>query len=181
MFETEALRHVLIGLIGALFIALVGVLIARAQPARAHVSGGRIVPDRPLIAGAVALALLLGGIALYAALTVPGSFPAHVIAGVALALGLATATGTSGYYAIDWDHAGLTGPGSLWRLPPANPPRIRIAWADVTDAGRDAMGNWYVADGAGRRIRWNWTYGGCGAFMEAVEAHCPWLSGRAAA
>jgi hypothetical protein len=176
MFDPATLRHLVIGLV---VTALIGALsrwfVLRGAP---PVQGerGHIRPNPPLILAVTLVGLGLAGAAFYATLTRPDSFPAVLVGIGALVLTLPTAASLLPDYAIEWTEDGLEGPASNW-FPPFGPGRDFIAWGDVAGIGKDALGNWYVEDRTGARIRWNFAYGGYGHLMAAVERNCPHLFG----
>ena len=87
--------------------------------------------------------------------------------------GLAMFSLLSPRYVIAWSDRTMTGPLSIIGIPPFGPARGTIAFADIDHVGTDRLGNFYVADAAGRRLRWNWVYGGYPALMLAIETARP--------
>ncbi|MGQ0564199.1 MAG: hypothetical protein ACT4OK_03890 [Gemmobacter sp.] len=154
-------------------------LVSRARPRHSMLAEGRIAPSRGLIAVVV---LIGAGLAVAAAFdaTQGGGTAAVLVSAGAVLLTLLMATGLTPAYDVSWTGRTITGPTSngVW---PFGPSRATLAFDDVADVGCDSMGNWYVADAEGTRIRWNWSYAGYPAVMIAVEQACPHLFAEDAA
>jgi hypothetical protein len=174
MFDPATLRTLVIGLAVTAVIGVLSRWLALRGGPRASGERGHIAPNPGLVVTVSLIGLGLAGAAFYATLTQPDSFPAVLVGIGALALTLPTAASLLPDYAIEWTEDGLEGPASNW-FPPFGPGRDFIAWADVATVGKDTLGNWFVEDRTGARIRWNFAYGGYGHLMAAVERNCPHL------
>jgi hypothetical protein len=172
MIIESLVRTVVTGVVTLLVVGGLRRVLARAGRDRVSLTQGHITPSKPLTLTVTAIGGLIAAAAFYATLTDPDSFPAVLVGLAALLLAAATATGLMPVYDIYWNEHGVEGPASLL-FPPFGPKRDYIAWSDVTDAGRDPLGNWFVADAAGNRIRWNYIYSGYAYLMAAVETQCP--------
>jgi hypothetical protein len=71
-----------------------------------------------------------------------------------------------------WDAQGIMTPASFGGMPWPGPRRF-FAWGSLAAVGADLMGNSFVVDSAGRRLRWNFSYRGHRALMRAVAAYRP--------
>lgn len=132
---------------------------------------GRIAPSRPLVLVTALAALGLAALIAWQAAGDAGKL--GLAAAVAVLGGIAISALLPGYE-VEWTHDGLEGP-SAQLPPPFGPKRDFLQWRDLREVGQDGWGNWYVADGQGHRIRWNWSYAGHGHLMARVETMCPEL------
>jgi hypothetical protein len=169
------LRSLASGLVAALVVLGLHSLLKHRGARLAGVGSGEIGPHTGLVLAVSTIGLGIAAAAFWATFTVPGSFPAPLVG--AAALGMAVRSGWSLHpvWIIRWTAEGLEGPSATL---PAPWDRTQIAWDSITAAGRDMMGNFFVQHWDGTRIRWNFSYGGYGHLMAAVERNCPHLFPR---
>lgn len=174
MPDLPFLRSLVIGLAVALAMGVLHRLFLRRGARAPGRSSGEIGPNAALVLSVCAIGLATAAAAFWATLAVPGSFSAPAVGAGALVLSAATASALHPGWRIAWTREGITGPATL--LPrPGGPARASFAWNSITAAGRDMGGNFFVQHWDGTRIRWNFTYGGFGHLMQAVERNCPHL------
>jgi hypothetical protein len=175
----DLVQGLLKGFLLMAILTLIAWGMSRARPAEAGPAGGRIRPNRVLIAALSLGALGIAGLALTAAARWNGGTPALLAGGGFLALGALVATSLTSAYDVTWTAESLTGPAThgVW---PFGPRRDTVRFADITGAGQTWSGSLYVSDGAGRRVMWNYTYGGYTALMAAIERARPDMFGSGA-
>lgn len=162
-----------------LLVAILSLLawgMSRTRPAEHRPTGGRIRPNRALIAALTLGALGMAGLALTAAARWNGGAAAVGVGAGFLVLAGLVATSLSSAYDVTWTAESVTGPAThgVW---PFGPRRETVRFADIAEAGRIWTGSLYVRDGAGRRVLWNYTYGGYTALMAAIERARPDMFG----
>jgi hypothetical protein len=167
-------RSLVIGLVVALLMAALHRLFFRHGARQIDHAGGEIAPNAALILATCAIGVAIAAAAFWATFTQPDSFPASVVGAGAVVLTLATGSALHPGWRIAWNRTGIRGPVTLLpRL--SGPDQATLAWDSITAIGRDIGGNFFVEHWDGTRIRWNFTYGGYGHLMAAVERNCPHL------
>lgn len=174
MLDPSQYRTLIVGVAVTLLLAALSRLLARRGGHAVGDDRGHVAPNRAVIVAVTLIGLGIAASAFYATATQPDSFPAVLVGLAALVLTVPTAASLLPDYEIEWNEEGLEGPATGW-FPPFGPGRDFIAWSDVVGVGKDALGNWYIEDRTGARIRWNFVYGGYAHLMAAVERHCPHL------
>lgn len=174
MLDIPYIKHIVVVLLSGSILWALSVFAARTRPRKLATGSGIIAPNQMLIGFLVLLCLGLAGVAIWASLFVAGSFPAPVVGAAMLVAALLIATSFLPVYRVNWDEDGITGPTSLWPIP-FGPKPGRILWEDVEEVGTDTGGGWFVADEAGRKVRWNSFYSGYPHLMQEVAVQCPWL------
>ncbi|MCG6904322.1 MAG: hypothetical protein LJE68_16740 [Rhodobacter sp.] len=164
----------MIGLGIAAAMALIQYVISRQSPKELAGDHGTMHPNDSMIAVAILIAWGVGCGALFYHLLVEHSVAAILIAFFLLVSIPIMATGFSPIYDLSWDTQKIEGPTTMW-FPPFGPERREILFSDITDAGRDRWGNYFVQGADGTCIRWNWFYSGYPELMFFIEDICPHL------
>lgn len=157
----------------AAFVGLVlMLLIFRNNPAaratgQSTATSGRVRLSRLFIIVATLVPAALGLVGLFFALLPYASPPSQLLAVVFLPIALFVASYLSPIWEIQWDETGLTGPGN-YMVPPFGPRRSLMRFDQITFAGSDTLGGFYVEDANGARIRWNGLHTGAPALMDHI-------------
>lgn len=155
-------------LLAGVATAALAARLARRRPPALGGPEGRAAPDS-WRAGAVATAACAAG----AGLVTSGTGLAGMAAGLCLlALAAVALIAMDPGYEVVWTSDGLEGPSALW-LPPFGPKRDFLLWRSLRRIGRDALGNRFIEDEAGNRVRWNWLYAGAGHLLARLETVRP--------
>ncbi|MFM2391045.1 MAG: hypothetical protein RLZZ437_2600 [Pseudomonadota bacterium] len=175
MLDNSFLRSIIIMVCVSAVLGLLGRIMAGRKPALDEDDDGMIAPNRVAMGAFALLCLLIGGVAGWAALTDADALvPAGLLSVAFLSFSAVMGTSLMPVYNIEWSEDGVTGPVSLW-FPPFGPQRGTIYWEKIDSVGKDNMGNFYIEDRDGRRIRWNFAYNGFPVLMLRIEEECPWL------
>ncbi len=166
------MRSLASGFIAALVIVGLHRLLNQRGARAVGVCRGEIAPHTGLVLAVCAIGLFIAATAFWATFTVPGSFPAPLVGAGALVMTALSGWSLHPVWVIRWNAKCLEGPSATL---PAPWSRTAIAWDSITAAGRDSMGNFFVQHWDGTRIRWNFSYGGYGHLVAAVERNCPHL------
>ncbi len=89
-----------------------------------------------------------------------------------LSMALLSLTGLARVFRVTWDARGITTPAVFCGMPWPGKRRF-ISWDSLARAGCDILGNQFVMDTFGQKLRWNFSYRGHRALMRAVAAYRP--------
>lgn len=174
MLDMSPVRHLAVALATGLIVYLIRGALARTHARSATARGGTIAPNKIMVGLTTLGSFALGATALYAWARYSGG-------GAALGLGLSfvtlaalTVTALTQSFALTWDDEGVTGPAS-YGIPPFGPHLATIRFDEISSLGTDWLGSFFIENGGGDRVRWNYLYSGYPILSEAIADSRPEL------